>query len=395
MSSATDRGYIQHKARPAALAVCKNLCELERNPKPLATERHWPGHVAIIFGAGPSGAQHLDDIRYRMISGRTPPVLYTVNTAAPALRAAEMHPSVLVVRETIDVSVHLDGVDEGRTEVVADLSAAPKVFERAASFFVAGGTQYLEIAAALGVEPVFGGTSALTGAVALAQRRGASTIVLIGADLAIAPDGALYADGSMFAGARASVADGRAELSGEGVEVEARIATAGGFNPWPTTQTVETVAGSDGSPRHALGPWVDQIRWLSTFASRHPEIGLFRVGHGAALNGWRQCGSLDEVRGHASETKRAALDPERVSRALALLRSQCDTAKALAAEMVEGEGRAADVSRILAGSPLVELAHAAWAESVHQRRLDPAPSVEAFYQLLQLAAEEVREALDT
>lgn len=286
----TDRGYVLHKSRPTAEAALRNLLgPAEELPYALAAHPSERRGTVVVVGAGPSldrTAHHLPRLIEEGAS------VFTVNTALPKV-AQHCEPDVVIAREIVDVSAHL--AHPARLRVL-DLGAHERVWAAAmkagpCAWFIAGADQYFDLAATIGVRPLFGGQAAVTSAVALAEQWGAARIVLLGCDLAIDDDGRSYADGTAFSGQRAVIgADGMAENGGDGFAVKQAAHEAAGIRGWPEreiTTVLERWGG--GEPLRTTTQWLDQITWLATFAARHPEIVcLDATGAGARKPRWTQ-----------------------------------------------------------------------------------------------------------
>lgn len=286
----TDRGYVLHKSRPTAEAVLRNLLgPAAELPYVLGARPSERRGTVVVVGAGPSldrTAHHLPRLIEEGAS------VFTVNTALPKV-AQHCEPDVVIAREIVDVSAHL--AHPARLRVL-DLGAHERVWVAAmkagpCAWFIAGADQYFDLAATIGVRPLFGGQAAVTSAVALAEQWGAARIVLLGCDLALDDDGRSYADGTAFSGQRAVIgADGMAENGGDGFAVKQAAHEAAGIRGWPEreiTTVLERWGG--GEPLRSTTQWLDQITWLATFAARHPEIECIdATGAGARKPGWTE-----------------------------------------------------------------------------------------------------------
>lgn len=275
---ASARAWTLHRAKPVMLATLANLRALRDVPYAIGGEPS--PHDAIVCGAGPSLTALLPQI------AEARGVVYTVNTAAMAVDSVR-RPDVLVAREIVDCAPQL--VPCG--EVVIDVGAHTGVLARArevadrVSWFVPAGVHLSGITSTLGVRPLYGGTAALTAAVALAVARGARRVWLCGVDLAYADDGRAYADGSAYDGHRVELgADGLARHVGAGAEYQAAAHDRAGIPRHPERQaTVEVPAFGGVGYRRALHTWEDQRRWLARMAQRVRMLHV--AGAGARIGG--------------------------------------------------------------------------------------------------------------
>ena len=144
-----------------------------------------------------------------------------------------------------------------------------------------------ELSRVLGVRPLFGGPAALTAMVELCAQWGRRRSCSWGADLALAPDGASYADGSAFSGQRATIgADGMAVNGGDGF-AEAAAARSGQAHRPPGARG--DGGGARLGRRHAADH--DAVasagQWLETFAEQHPDIACIDATEGGVVKrGW-------------------------------------------------------------------------------------------------------------
>lgn len=277
--------FMLHRARPVALATLRNLRSVRDLPYAFGGEVY--AHDAVICGAGPSLTAALPMIR------DTAATVYTVNTAAKAVGAVRT-PDVVVVREIVDCAPHLVPAHE----YVLDIGVNPGVLARArelaprVSWFVPAGVHLFGLAASLEVEPLYGGSAALTAACALAIARGATRLGLCGVDLAYSDDGLAYARGSAYDGQRVELdAQGRARATGEGAELQHAQHDRAGVVRHPEVQaTVEVPAYGGHGTRRALLTWEDQRQWLSRLAAQRC-IGHV-LGQGARIDGAIECAEI-------------------------------------------------------------------------------------------------------
>ena len=381
--------YALTKARPAMLACVRNLAAAKGRPYALpknAPPRHG---TAVIVGSGPSLDESLEHVRKLAAAGA---VIYTTNTGLSALACAGIVPDVVVAREVLDVRSHLE---HPHRELVLDLAVNADVWAAhpAASWFVAGGTQFFELASRLGVRPLFGGPASLTAAVALADARGAERIVLVGVDLAFASDGIGYASGSAFAGFEGEFTGESVTLDSRGLEAMKRASDAVGVPAPPRVQRVTEAPGLDGSTVRQLGTWADQQRWLETFAMRARGVLLDNLtAHGASLAGWQRLTTAPRT-----SHRIGWVDDERatplVDEALADIARQADTVASLADTVRDADGCVVAVPGYLDGCDVVEAAAAGDLITVRRMGYAPGPGVRLTCAALASAAEAVREAL--
>lgn len=283
-----ERAFTLGKSRQIAEAVAANLGVFRRFGIPYALEAS-PGSrrgTYVIVGAGPSLADTGPLLAKYQRAGA---VICTVNTALKKV-AQYVVPDVVLTREVVDVSAHLDYPAKLR---VVDVSANPKVVAKAramgdTAFFISSQLPFFEVASVLGVRPLFGGGGALTAMVQLAEQWGAAQIVLLGVDLALAPDGSGYATGTAFSGYNVSSATG--VVSGEGLKVKQEAHASGGVAP-PTTQMgLKDVPawGGKGTVK-AMQVYWDQLEWLQNFHARYKDDIYLQDATGAgASKGWKE-----------------------------------------------------------------------------------------------------------
>lgn len=395
MTSHADLSFVKHKARAATLNVVRHLVSLRTRPLPYALPRQSSrGGTVVVCGAGPSLPASLPLVARWQEAGA---LVFCVNASLPALAAAGITPDVCVVRESVSVGAHLDhpcGL------VVTDLAACDGAWERAGAWFCGGYLQHFGTAAALGVRPLYAGTAALTAAVALAEDWGASRIVLVGTDLAFAADGAGYADGSAWAGYRgAMAADGRVELAGAGYQRMLEQSAASGMEGPPQRQDVYRVEAYGGADEVvALGTWVDQLRWLATFAERRAGR-IDRVnatGAGARIDGWREGVTaldllIDVEVGPAMEAPSLhAVDPEA---ALADIAAQVTRAGDLADTVMHPNGAPTCVAGYLSGHDVIDAAAAGELVAAIESGTDARATIGAVCEAYRSAAKAVMEAM--
>lgn len=383
--------YALTKARPAMLACVRNLAAAKGRPYALPKGTPPRQGTAVVVGSGPSLDESLEHVRALAGAGA---VIYTTNTGLSALARAGIVPDVVIAREVLDVRSHLD---HPHVELVLDLATNADVWaaHTAASWFVAGGTQFFQLASRLGVRPLFGGPASLTAAVALADARGAERIILVGVDLAFASDGIGYASGSAFAGLEGEFANGSVTLDSRGLEAMKRASDAVGVPAPPRVQRVTETPGLNGSTVRQLGTWADQQRWLEMFSTRARAVLLDNLtAHGASLAGWQRLTTAPRV---SRRTFWSESDDERatplVDEALADIARQADTVASLADTVRDADGCVVAVPGYLDGCDVVEAAAAGDLITVRRMGYAPGPGVRLTCAALASAAEAVREAL--
>jgi hypothetical protein len=360
--SPSDRAFAIDKAQLTMTSLATNIRAAEGLPYALPTERGPRSGVFVCVGAGPSLSTTGPELARLQREGA---VIATVNTALAAVNRYVV-PDVVLAREVVDVSSHLRHPAGLR---VLDLSASPKVWEVAiaqgpTAFFC----PYVEVAATLGVRPMFGGPAALTALVQLVQEWGASRIVLVGCDLALADDGKSYADGSAFSGQKVTIdASGTATNGGAGFDAKTSQHLAAGLRAYPRQESTIVIDRYGGGSIRTTPQWADQIPWLSDFAARHPDIECVdATGAGARKSGWeethiteRHNDGVHAVYGEPTRVPSLPLIPP--SRHAALrsdLARQARTTLDICANVVDPEGTIVAVPGYLDGADVVDLAAA-------------------------------------
>ena len=354
----SDRAFVLHKSRQVMEATVSNLHAAASIPYALGA---WPNRrrgTMVCVGAGPSLAATGPHLAAMRADGA---LICTVNTAFSAV-ARFVEVDVVLAREVVDVSSHLDYSAGLR---VLDIGASSAVWAQALSmgecaWFVPGCNQTFELAASLGVRPLFGGTAAMTALVALCEQWGAAEIVLVGVDLALAPSGDAYAAGSAFAGMRAQIdAAGVATHGGTGFECKRTQHASGGVHAPPSVEPTFEVEAWGGGTVRTTAAWIDQIPWLAEFARRHPDIACVDMtGAGARKAGWdEEAASAWEPFGERAsmyDIHDSWLAAPDVARARARLIVEADMVSSLAATVLDPDGAVACVPGYLAGSDLVD-----------------------------------------
>jgi hypothetical protein len=183
----TIRGRYNH----AVESALGNLHMLAEIPLYTALGRPLEGCPAFIVSAGPS----LDRNGALLARAQQKGVIFTVNTASPAVLAHGASIDVLACIEALDVTKSLERSAPHARLVALDVSANAAnygVAARARTMFMSASEPYLELAPSLGSRVLPYGASVATAAFALAYALGADPIVLVGQDLSYT-GGRLYA----------------------------------------------------------------------------------------------------------------------------------------------------------------------------------------------------------
>lgn len=358
MTKPQELSYILHKARAVTANLVRNLCHIEHDGYAARRHRGPRSGTAIVVGAGPSLSTTGPQLAAWQQQGA---LILTVNAALPAV-SQYVKPDVVVAREAVNVASHMA---HPFGCAVLDLGVEPAVWESAKTsagevrWFLAGALQNFELASTLDVHPLFGGTAALTAAVALAEAWGAARVVLVGVDLAFAPDGTGYASGSAWGGYRGEVQGDAVQLAGAGYDAMQSQAGAVGIPGPPSRQSVTHAPAWGGSGTVSqLLTWADQREWLERFAARHPEIECIdATGAGCRKAGWLE--STTPTVDPLPLPSAAPLAPGTRARAVDDIRQQCSRVETLAATALHPDGAIVAVPEYLAGSDVVDAAAAA------------------------------------
>lgn len=357
--------------------------------KPLA------GVPAFICGAGPSLAKN----GHLLAEAKKRGAVFAVNASAKAvLRAAGVSPHVVVSREALAVAGHLDGVQP--EAIVADLQSHPDAFARATHWFHAHNLNTAQLTRTIGVRPLHAGTAALTAAVSLAVQWGASRIVLVGTDLAFAPDGNGYAPGSPWEGMGGKVEGDRVSLGGSGLEAMHEAADAIGQRPSVGTEEAACPApGWGGGPTvYALDTWEHQADWLATWAARWGAQTINATEGGRDIDGWDAM-QLEAVLGACNEATlinpwtcpSAVLTEEHVARVRATIRARARRVHSIATDIRNGSATWSQVPHFIDGCSEAEALNVP--RQMDAGDMDLEVRTDWIYAGLQQAAREVEEAL--
>lgn len=261
-----------HRAELQTRTVVRSLMRLRDRPVPCAVPSEAPrarSGTAVVVGAGPGLADSIEAIK----AVRDRVSVFAVNASLAALRKAGVAADWVVVRESLDQSHHLEG--GGFHHAALDLACHEAIWDEAAKHvpvphaFVGAGTQFWQIADALDVRPLYGGTAALTGAVQLAAELGAERIVLVGVDLAVI-DSIAYSALSPYGAVKGTVIDDVVRFSDTARWDEG--ARRVGAVPEPKLQRADLRRCWDGEARPAMHS--AQLGWLSMFAGRAARDGI-------------------------------------------------------------------------------------------------------------------------
>jgi hypothetical protein len=176
--------------------MLNNLDLLETTPLALSIGRPLRSTPAFIVSAGPS----LDRNAHLLKEASKHGAIFTVNTAAPAVVAADTEIDALVGIESLDVSKHLAAGAPHAKSVILDLSSNRINFSvpcrRQLTYFYHN-PSFVELITELGAESLIYGGSVSTAAFSLAFQWGANPTVLLGQDLAYT-GGRSYASNTLY-----------------------------------------------------------------------------------------------------------------------------------------------------------------------------------------------------
>lgn len=390
----TSQAFALFKAPHIAEAIARNarLMTLDK----CATHMRAVDTVMVI------GAGHTlpDDVHATLLHKREV-VTIAVNSALMPLASRGFWPDMLLCRESISMAEQIRRASEvwrqmPRSEwpiAVLDVGTHHDTWlaclEVCADvrWFVPASTQTFGLAAHTGIEPLYGGTSNVTAAVALAERWGAERIELLGCTRAFGPDGQAYASGSDWSTVKlerveaATLPDGTVDHylgHVSGLEAKDALHLASGQRPPLRVERMVPVVAIDGSRRWAPETLEGDREWLANFAARRPELDLWQHEPDVAIDGW----------GHAP---RRSLQAEPFD-AVAELRTQTERTLAMVKAMGDGTP-AVDVPGLLEGSAIVDYAAAGDTLTVLRtmRNKGPAVTVPAVCRAWESAAHRVAE----
>lgn len=353
-----ERDWAMSRARQVAEATARNVrfledCGIGSLPcaVPLGERSFARRGTYVVVGAGPSLSRTGHLLPAFREAGAA---ILTVNTALPAVRQ-HLEPDAVVAREAADVTGALAGLGPETLRCI-DLGSFPRVLRTCAetgptAWFIAAAVSNYELAARLGVRPLYGGSAALTAAVALADAWGAAEIVLLGVDLAIGPDGATYARGTAYEGQTARIDGDEVVLSGDGLDRRRAVSIAGGISlPASRTGVISVPAYGGTGDVLTQSVWVDQIEWLSGRAWRDSTLRCVdATGEGAAKPGWFEMtpsAALEALRDRREERPTISVEdvpPGMIGPAADWLLAQARAARTLAMTAVHADGCVAAV----------------------------------------------------
>lgn len=364
----SEQAFAKHKARHIAENIAQNL---KRATSRTALTRHGEGDGGgfTVIGAGHTLPGRIEVEDYTNV--------LAVNSAIGACVSRGFEPAYILCRESIDLSHQvrlLDGMTDRRgTIAIVDIGVHPNTWQVCLDvcglvlWFIPANTQTFGLAARLGVEPVYGGTSNVTAAVAVAEMMGACSIDLLGCSRAFSADGRAYATGTGWESIRLTGVEKLESSEGpvtigtiEGLEAKEAAHAASGQRAPLKRERLVPVTAVDGSTRYALETLEGDREWLANFALRHQEIQLAQLHPDVAIEGWMG--------------PRVDWSPERVD-VLTDLGEQVEHAHSVAKATLE-DGLVVDAMRFLEGSDLVDY-HTVGArlEAVESMRGRPPPEV--------------------
>lgn len=270
--------FMRHRSLPITLALAANLGRLARSGAANGIGQMRSGASCVVIGGGPS---------CRAVSDA---FTLCVNTSAPKV-CQDSAPDVLVIREVVGVQRQLHSLRHLPRSIVLDIQTAPSTVAAAHDlgvpvlWAIPAQTNLAWLIRLLDHVPVYGGESAVTLAVALTERIGASAVSLIGCDLAFGKGGEVYGDGTAWSGVKAqALSDGFVDFGDRGgMQEQARESGI----PAPLLREMATsVVMEDGSTGLALSTWCSQRLWLEQWARRHPKTEFANLSGGARIEGW-------------------------------------------------------------------------------------------------------------
>ena len=343
----SEQAFAIHKAPHIAECIAQNLRRMTPETA-LRRAPMQPIHVQVI-GAGHTLGPKLP---MRMEEHRASVVQIAVNSAIGACVERRIRPTYIICRESLDMSEQVRRLaGYHRPVAILDIGAHPNTWaacEELCSrvvWFIPASTQTFGLAGRMGLEPLYGGTSNVTAAVAVAEMLGASAMSLHGCSRAFADDGRAYATGTGWESVRLTSVEVKEPEFGtiigtiEGLEAKEAIHAASGQRAPLKRERVIHVDAVDGSIRYALETLEKDREWLGNFAARHPHIACHQHNPDVAIAGW----------GHAP---RGTYTPPTFD-FRAELEAQAEHAHAVT-EAVTSGGRVVEAPRFLEGSDLVD-----------------------------------------
>jgi len=328
------------------------------------------GRRVYVVGAGPSLAKNID-----LLKGVSGPIM-CVNASAKPLAEAGIIPDVLVARESLDLS---DQIEACPAHTVAlDISSHPATWKAAGDrrvAFIPGYPRHMPLCQMLGERPVFGGTAAATSAVALALMWGARSVVLVGFDLSIPPDGQVYHPSAPRGDLTASFSKEAINFEGN-VEDDARCHRSGQEPPPKTVGYTKCLALDFSQELYSQPVWNEQREWLETTAKRYVgSVEFVNATHfGAGIVGWRNIPLGELTEGERKEPKAfhkpKGIDPEKAAQVRGVLCQQAAVLETAAREMLSSRGPS---MKTLAAIPSLHLGAPFTAPLAAHRIIDAPP----------------------
>lgn len=359
--------FVRHKSRHAVSWALAAFQRLANTPCAMVSSRPLEGRTAFVVGAGPSLARNGELLREANALGAA---VIAVNASDPVLRTMGVVPDAVVARESIDFSA--DIAESQSPLIVLDVCAHPAAWTAAGdrlAWFIPGYPRHFTVCQRIGVRPLFGGSSALCSAVALATEWGAAQIVLVGTDLALGPDGSAYHSAAPRGDCVGRVEGDRIHFAGNVRNDE--ITRASGQVTQPKELLLERVPSHDfGELLPTIDTWTDQRQWLEQHAQRYRSRVQFAnaTEGGAGVIGWRST-TLESVlvgipqRDPVQVERWCPVDDHMQAQITEGLLAECDVLEQVSREVIAERGpdlrMLRGVEGIAYGAPMVETL-AAW-----------------------------------
>ncbi|HVU01475.1 MAG TPA: 6-hydroxymethylpterin diphosphokinase MptE-like protein [Polyangiaceae bacterium] len=290
-----------------------NLDVLTKWPSFGALAGKFPGVPMFIVGAGPSLARNASLLSVAAKKG----IVIAVNTSAKALAAHGVEPQVVACIESIDVTDHLRDLPFiGRAVRAFSLASHPNAFRMSAGpvLPVYEGLPQLSIPLRdlTGTQGLAVCGSVSTLAFSLAQRLGASPIVLVGQDLAFT-GGKAYAKGTAYEASSARVSEDGKEILLDWCENVRKTHDAGG-TAMHDKEPLSPVTRWGGGGTELSGPMFSFVRaWFEdaahVIARDLPELRLVNATEGGArIAGFEEVPLADVLEGMPDRN----ITPERI-----------------------------------------------------------------------------------
>lgn len=197
-----NRNTVNGRARQWMDHLLTNLAKRTEFPSVFALQDAFKGVPAVVVAAGPSLDRNIKLLR----EVQDEVVIIAVNTSFKAIIDAGVRPHLVLCLESLNVSVHFEGLEEelGRTALALDQSSHPALFGLPAGHtfgFLNCSQETMGFAARIfgddGVQGLPSGGSIANAAFSCANMLGCDPIVLIGQDLAYT-GGRAYASDTVF-----------------------------------------------------------------------------------------------------------------------------------------------------------------------------------------------------